>query len=135
MAPKPESESYLPILSVHCDDLDSVDETPAEQTHAFLENAPLDCGSGNEVFHLENPRAGGVRTPFASTPTMGHSGTPRSPSSRRLVRHGEFSLAPCSFVRLWTTTTQIQQTKFHYRMQELLPEPHTSVHDSPSTVL
>ncbi|ESS66441.1 hypothetical protein TCDM_04934 [Trypanosoma cruzi Dm28c] len=101
MAPKPESESYLPILSVHCDDLDSVDETPAEQTHAFLENAPLDCGSGNEVFHLENPRAGGVRTPFASTPTMGHSGTPRSPSSRRLSVMENSHLHRALSVRFW----------------------------------
>ncbi|EKF32524.1 hypothetical protein MOQ_003627 [Trypanosoma cruzi marinkellei] len=102
MAPKPENESYLPILSVHCDDLDSVDETPEEQTHAFLENAPLDCGRGNELFHLENPRAGGVRTPFASTPTMGHSMSPRSPSSRRLsvVENSHLHRAPS--VRLWS---------------------------------
>ncbi|RNE99437.1 uncharacterized protein Tco025E_09013 [Trypanosoma conorhini] len=93
--------SHASVIPVPCERFCDTSYATGERTHTFLFNEPSAAEHGGEDLHLDIPRAGGVRTPFASNSAIGQPLTPRSPVNRRpsLVDSSHIHRSPS--LRLW----------------------------------
>ncbi|ESL09174.1 hypothetical protein TRSC58_03109 [Trypanosoma rangeli SC58] len=99
---EPDCVSHVSAVQVHWDHFDCSPKASGERMHTFLFNPPSDAEHGGEALHLENPRAGGVRTPFTSTLATGPSGTPRSSLNLRPSLVDNSHVHRSLSLRLWS---------------------------------
>ncbi|RNF11943.1 hypothetical protein TraAM80_00638 [Trypanosoma rangeli] len=99
---EPDCVFHGSAVQVHWNHVDSPSKACGERMHTFLFNPPSDAEHGGEALHLENPRAGGVRTPFTSTLATGPPGTPRSSLYRRPSLVDNSHVHRSLSLRLWS---------------------------------
>ncbi|KEG15269.1 hypothetical protein DQ04_00121010 [Trypanosoma grayi] len=99
---KADDESPMAFVRVSSNTMDAVAVSHDEGTQMFgLESRQqqLGCVIEQDAFYLEQPRAGGVRTPAAGSGLQ--SGTPETPRSRRHSGMESSQLHRQSNVRMW----------------------------------